>query len=139
MSDFARTDDRLDAIRVELSAIQLRLLELPEDAFGDRLDLRQRQAELRRESRQLSADSSHAESDTAVREHLQSLRRELSERLGGRISHTAAAQTGRGGGIDPGLVHDMNRRIDKGRGVDALRRQISALERRLAGMTSDGD
>jgi len=137
MSDFGPVDGRLEAIRHALSRTQEQLLELPEDAFDARLDLRQRQLELRAEASRLAATSRSAESKTSMRDRLQRLRHELDSRMNGRISHTAAAQTGQGGGIDPMLVHELNRRIDEATGVDDLRKEIRDLERRLAEIPPD--
>jgi hypothetical protein len=44
------------------------------------------------------------------------------------VSQSAAAQTGRGGGIDPWFVHQLNRAIDKGTGVAELKDEIRKIK-----------
>ena len=68
----------------------------------------------------------------ALQTHLHNLERRLQDIVEGHLSHSAAAQTGRGGGIDPEYVHRLNRQIDEGAGVDALRADIARVRRLLA-------
>lgn len=132
MSGHPTADRRLEGLRRELARIQEELGDLPEDAFVDRLWLRERQADLRAEARRLASASASAESEADLRDRLRRLRLELERRSSGRVSHAAAAQTGRGGGIDPAMAHELNRRIDEGTGIEGLRREIRELERRLS-------
>ncbi len=43
----------------------------------------------------------------------------------------AGAQTGQGGGVDPKIVHDMNRRMDAAPNLDGVNAEIARLRRRL--------
>jgi hypothetical protein len=122
---------RIDSLVAELAEIHTRLSELPEGSFPERAALRDRRALLRKEARELG-NASTATHPAAAHDRLTYLKAELNRRMGGRLSQSAGAQTGVGGGIDPKFVHRINRKIDDATNVEELRGEIWSLERMLA-------
>jgi hypothetical protein len=115
-------DLTLDEVLAEMVRVRGELAELPRSAYERRNTLHARLAELRG----LAADAQEpsATDVEALRSRLRRLESELERRLGSPVSQSAAAQTGRGGGIDPRFVHQLNRAIDKGTGVAELKAEI---------------
>jgi hypothetical protein len=122
----------LDVILAELSDVAAKLSDLPDDAFAERFELRQRQEELRAASREMLAESGDILSADEARMQLKRLEAERDQYLGTRLSHSAGAQTGQGGGIDPKYVHDMHRRMDAAFDLDSVNAEIDRLKTRLA-------
>lgn len=128
-------DPTLDDILAEMVQVRNELAELPRSDHERRVELNSRIAELRK-----LAAASHEPSASdieAKRARLRRLESELENRLGNRVSQSAAAQTGRGGGIDPWFVHQLNRQIDRGLGVDQLRAEIEELRSLVADHDED--
>lgn len=120
----------LDAVLADMVRVRAKIAELPRSAYEQRNALHARLAELRTAAARARQPS---ESDTeALRDRLRRLETQLEQRLGTRVSQSAAAQTGRGGGIDPWFVHQLNRRIDQGTGVAELRAEIRRVRAQLA-------
>lgn len=122
----------LDRVLAELSEVASELSDLPDNAFEERFELRQRQEELRAASRELLAESGDILSADEARIQLTRLEAERDKYFGTRLSHSAGAQTGQGGGIDPKYVHDMHRRMDAAFDLDGVNAEIDRLRRRLA-------
>lgn len=99
------------------------------DDESERIELEARLTELRALAAGL--DRGAGSGRVALEAHLRNLERRLEQILDGHLSQSAAAQTGRGGGIDPEYVHRLNRQIDEGAGVDALRADIARVRRLL--------
>ena len=126
-------EQRLDEIRTELAAIQDELLRLPGDEFDRRQQLRARQEQLREEVRRTATAGDLLSADQ-IKRRIEELEAQLEAHLDNRIPFSAAAQTGFGGGIDPGVLHAMHRRMDEIGGVEAIREQLRQLRDRLAAM-----
>ncbi|MDH3729923.1 MAG: hypothetical protein OES13_02185 [Acidimicrobiia bacterium] len=123
----------LDEVLVELSDVAAKLSDLPVDALEERFHLRQRQEELRAISRQLLSEKGDLLSADELQVQLGRLEEERDRYLSEtRLSHSAGAQTGQGGGIDPKVVHDMHRSMDKAFDLDGVNAEIDRLRRRLA-------
>lgn len=120
----------LDKALAEMVQVRAELAELPRSAYERRNELHARLADLRALAAQ--AEELSASDIEALRDRLRRLEMDLEQRLGARVSQSAAAQTGRGGGIDPWFVHQLNRRIDQGTGVVELRAEIRKTKARLA-------
>lgn len=126
----------VDEIFAGLTEIQRRLDALPVDALQERADLAERRAELQLRARVVALD---AVTDSEIESKLRRLRKEFDKRMQGRLGHSAAGQTGLGGGIDPKHVHELNRRMDEATDVASLRAEIAHLEQRLAARTAEED
>lgn len=124
-------EDTPDLIRAELASVHADLAELPASAFEQRAVLRDRLSELRALVAELRAASPTDRDGLKVR--LRRLEAELERRLAYRVSPSAGAQTGRGGGMDPEYVHILNRQIDQGQDVAELKAEI----RRIRTLLSD--
>jgi hypothetical protein len=118
-------DLTLDEVLAEMVRVRRELAELARSAYERRNALHARLAELRG----LAADAREpsATDVEALHSRLRRLESELERWLGSRVSQSAAAQTGRGGGIDPRFVHQLNRAIDKGTGVAELKAEIRKI------------
>lgn len=114
-----------DEIFTETLEIRSRLDRLDDES--ERIRLEERLTELRALAVALDGGSGRV----GLEAHLHNLERRLQRILDGHLSQSAAAQTGRGGGIDPEYVHRLNRQIDEGAGVDALRADIARVRRLL--------
>ena len=101
----------------------------PGPGYWDRFNARL--AELRTLAAEVQEPS--ASDVEALRFRLRRLEAELKRRLEARVSQSAGAQTGKGGGIDPWVVHQLNRAIDKGTGVAELKAEISKIRSLLDG------
>ncbi len=120
----------LEEVVAELARTSEELNALPDDEFGERVRLRDRLNELRAVAAELRT---HTPTDrNALAARLERLEKQLRQSLSSRISHTAAGQTGQGGGVDPEFVHQLNRQIDKGQGVAELKAEIERIRALLA-------
>lgn len=123
----------LSTIRAQLVEIQDRLLELPADAFSERIELRARQDELRERvrSKALAGDILSADQ---IKRRIADLEKTIETHSANRLSHISGPQTGLGGGIDPKHLHEMNRRMDELARIEDLKTQLRRLRDRLAAM-----
>ncbi len=128
----------LDEVLRELGDIQDRLNELPHDAFAERAELRERQEELRSAARRASDDMSDPDTVEGIAQQIRHLEHRRDQVLGNRLSPSAAAQTGMGGGIDPEYVHQMNRQLAEAADLEGIEAELSRLRARLRSIT-DGD
>ena len=119
-----------DAIRRQLADVAEQLSKLPDDAFEERFQLRQRQDELRAQAREALAATGDLLSADEARLRLDQLKERRQRFLDDtRLSHLAGAQTGQGGGIDPKIVHDMHQRMDEAFDLDGINAEIDRLQR----------
>lgn len=118
-----------DDIFRETVAVRQRLQELSSDDHHERSRLEDRLAELRSQAAEIEREAGMGRE--SLQAHLGNLERRLRDILDGHLSQSAAAQTGRGGGLDPEHVHRLNRQIDEGAGVDGLRETIARVRRLL--------
>ena len=127
-----------DAIRQQLAEVADQLARLPEDAFEERFQLRQRQEGLRAQAREALATTGDLLSADEARSRLEQLKGQRQRFLDDtRLSHLAGAQTGQGGGIDPKYVHDMHRRMDEAFDLDGVNAAIARLERLIAKLAGE--
>ncbi len=124
--------DLTDVI-VELADVQAALATAPEDDYEARADLRSRQDALRAEAAKVrDAQPLDALGEAELRGRLERLERQRDRHLSAHIGHSAAAQTGEGGGIDPKYVHDLHRQMDEAAGLAELEEEIRRLRNALA-------
>lgn len=128
----------VDEIRSELVAILDRLADLPEDAFADGLELRQRQDELCSQLAQTPLSRVHEESLEDLRARIAHLTRRIEAIKRGQVSHLAGVGTGIGGGIDPEHVLRLNRQIDRAQGTEELLAELRTLRRRFEELEGEG-
>ncbi|MDP8958620.1 MAG: hypothetical protein M3N51_05325 [Actinomycetota bacterium] len=120
----------LDEVRAELADIQERLIQLPDDAFGERLELKSRQEELRAEAAQLR--SRVPETRKELEEELAALERQLD-----RLFQEHVDVVGQAGGSDAGDfgftadAFHINKQIDQAGGREGLQDRIAEIRRRL--------
>ncbi len=123
----------LSDVVVELADVRAALAAAPEDDFETRADLRARQDDLRAEAARLRAAQPIDSLDEAeLRGRLERLERQRDRHLSAHIGHSAAAQTGEGGGIDPKYVHDLHRQMDEAAGLAEIEDEIRRLRNALA-------
>jgi len=117
-----------DEIRKELSAIAIELTERAEDDFASRVDLRERQRDLRDEValRPLTADDV-----VSMRREITGLQRRLAEILDARPNIAAMNDGGEG---QRGMAENQQFGwdYDEGTGRNAIQERIMYLERRIA-------
>jgi hypothetical protein len=129
----------LEEILRELGEVQDRLLEVDADDFTARADLSNRQDTLRLEAKQaregLPIDNMGAAQLRAEIAHLED---DLNRYLGTRPSASAASGGGGpgGGGIDPGMLHEMHRKMDASFGFAEKQERVRALRVRLDELTA---
>ena len=124
------TSNELDAIRLELAEIQDKLLELPRDAFAERVELRDRQAELRDAIAGQYADRDERRSDTDLLRELESLRKRRKEIVRNRINLVGQSSGGEGGGPGAGSIGigNLNRQMDEAQGGGDIEARIMRIE-----------
>jgi hypothetical protein len=123
----------LDEVRTELAEIDRKLGEIPDDAFAERVGLRERWLELMALAAELREAS---RTPDELRKELQDLRRvrdEIHERHLS-IGNIGAGGGPGGGGIDIEFVTEMNRTIDEAWDLAKVERRIRQLEAQLAGL-----
>ena len=101
--------------------------QLPEDAFNDRITLRERINELEAElaaATPVQRDSLRAELAALEERHFELMRTRINP-------STAHGGLGLAGGIDPNFLHKANRRIDEMTGIDAVEARIQEIRRQL--------
>lgn len=118
-----------DEIREELSAIAISLTELPDDAFGERAELRDRRLALRTEvgKRPMTADDA-----ASMQRELVGLKKRLEEILAERPNIAAMADGGEG---QRGMAENqkLGWDYDEGTGRNGIEERILYIESRLAG------
>lgn len=125
--------DALDEIRRELTLLAERLDQLPSDAFGERLEIRMRQDELRESVRRHALAGDLMSADQLER-RITELRHRIEAHYGNRLSSSSGPQTGLGGGLDPKYLHQMNRAMDEAGDIEGLKTELRKLEDRLKAM-----
>ena len=134
MSD--RGSPEFGATLRELSDVQARLAECPADDIAQRALLRRREDELRDELRAYStAWTDHLSIDQLKRKIVE-LEERIQAHYGNRLSHTSGMQTGFGGGLDPKVLHEMNRAMDESNDLAGLRAELTRLRNRLSTLES---
>ncbi len=131
-------EPNLDTILAELKGLQARLADIPEDAFGERLEVQQRRRELHRLATELRNAGRSKEKLQSELEGLRRLRDEVFDR------HLSIGNIGPGGGEGGGGIEvryliEVNRTIDEAWDLDKLNRQIRELEVALSRLPSDTD
>ncbi len=117
----------------ELADVQARLAATPEDAYGARADLRSRQDALRAEAAEMRAATPlDTLQEAELRGRLERLEAQRDRHLSAHLGHSAAAQTGEGGGIDPAYVHQLHRQMDEAAGLAEIEEEIRRLRNALA-------
>lgn len=119
------SDATPDDIYREVLRVRAILEELPASDVEERARLEARLADLRvlAQQEQLTRHRDRSE----LENHLHRLEQRLRLAVDGHISQSAAAQTGRGGGMDPEYVHRLNSQVDEGMNVAALRAEIARI------------
>jgi len=119
-----------DLIRL-LSDVTARLETVPADAYGERITLREEERGLRGRLREAGNALTGPQDLESLRRRIREIDQKIESAVGNRLSASAAAQTGRGGGIDPRYVHMMNRKLDAAAGMDELKKERDRLRARL--------
>ncbi len=117
----------LDEVLAELRDLQQALSELPEDAFGERLRVKERRRELHTQAAELrEAGRSIAE----LQEELSRLRNQRDELFQRHLSLGNIGPGGGegGGGIEIRYALEVNRTIDEAGDLAGINRQIRELE-----------
>ena len=124
-------DRSLDDVRTELAEIQQKLDEIPDDAFAERVGLRDRWLELMALAGELREASRTPEE---LERELRDLRRVRDEVLDRHLSigNIGAGGGPGGGGIDVEYVNELNRTIDEAGDRSTIDRRIRRLEAELA-------
>lgn len=131
------TDDLTWALR-ELTHVQDELAATPEDDFANRQRLREREKELRSRLRAFNETWTDHLSIDQIERRIAVLEARIEAHYGNRLSHTAGAQTGMGGGLDPTVLHQMNRAMDKSNDIAGMKAELTRLEDKLRSMRGDG-
>ena len=129
------TDLTLGEVRVELTEIQRQLSELPDDAFGERISLREQQRDLQALAGELREGSRTPAQLAKELADLRRLRDDIFDR------HLSIGNIGGGGGpggggIEVEYVNEVNRTIDQAWDRAKIDRRIAELEARLAHLES---
>ncbi|MFQ5555192.1 MAG: hypothetical protein ACE5GC_07485 [Acidimicrobiia bacterium] len=127
----------INDLLARINEVDERLAALPREAFGERLTLREERKALTARLRVEGATLRDEKDDAAIRRRIAVLEHRIEEARGNRLSASAAAQTGRGGGIDPRFVHAMNAKLDEAAGVAELHKELQRLRVRLARLDPD--
>lgn len=128
----------IEEILSELGEVQDRLLEVDAADFATRADLSNRQDALRLEAKR-ARDGFPIDDMGAgqLEREIAHLEDELNRFLSTRPSASAASGGGGpgGGGIDPGILHEMHRKMDSSFGFAEKQERIRALRARLSELT----
>jgi hypothetical protein len=124
-------------ITAQLLEVQRKLLDLPDDAFEERYELRKRQDELRLEAKQFAADLDKSRSTEDLLAELASLREQMHRIEGQRIDLVMQAGSGGSSSSEMGNLGGVaiNRGIDEAMGLPAIKARIGLLK----GILSDRD
>lgn len=122
---------RLGEVVAELSRTTERLAGVTDPI--ERIELRDRLNDLRAEAAALRGDEPTRLSDEQLASAIGATRRSLDEIRSQRFDPSmVAGATGYGGGLDPLLTAQHNRRVDEAGGRAALEARLDALTRELA-------
>lgn len=125
-------ETRLDELLREFHSVQQELTELLEDESTRSQELHDRENELRTELREFSSGQTDTLSIDQLRRLIAQTERRISEHYGNRLSHTAGAQTGRGGGLDPKILFRMHQAMDQFGNLPEMQAELARLRKRLA-------
>jgi hypothetical protein len=120
-------ESNLEDVLTELRDLQAALAELPEDAFGERLKVKERRRELHAQAAELrKAGRSMGE----LQKDLEDLRNQRDEVFNRHLSLGNIGPGGGegGGGIEVRYVIEVNRTIDEAGDLTSINRQIRELE-----------
>jgi len=124
----------IDAIFHEITEIDQKLTELPDDAFEERLQLQQRHDELHREAAALAADADANRPIGEIEAELAALRQQLDSIEGKRID--MVQQSGGGDASGPGAeglgATSLNWQIEEAQGADQIKARIALLKKQLS-------
>lgn len=128
-------NSRWEGILSELLSLRQRESRLSGRCARQRLEIAERRRELREAARALAgSDWNHA-----LATRLEAVENEIVRAIGNRIPGSfAGAGTGMGGGIDPDVLHNLNRRVDKASDLKRLSEEAAELRRLRALASSDG-
>ena len=120
-------------VTADLAAVQLRLLALPGDAFAQKQELIEEQANLRAEAAEFSAMIDSERSDDELLRELSGLRRQMRSIEGKRIDLVSQA----GGGSLTGEMGNLggvqiNKGIDDAFGLPGIKARIGVVKGTLA-------
>lgn len=121
-------------LTAQLAEIQRQLLDLPDDAFAERYELRKRQDELRLEAKKFAADLDTQRDTDDLLAELQSLRERMRSIEGQRIDLVMQAGSGGASSSEMGNLGGVaiNRGIDEAMGLPAVKARIGLLKGILA-------
>lgn len=122
------------ALTAQLAEIQRKLLDLPDDAFSERYELRKRQDELRLEAKQFAADLDKGRQTDDLLIELTSLRERMQAIEGQRIDLVMQAGSGGASSSEMGNLGGVaiNRGIDEAMGLPGIKARIGLLKGILA-------
>jgi hypothetical protein len=125
--------DDLFAITRELADIQQQLIELPDDAFEQRYQLRQRQDELRKIARSADSPLDAGRSDAELLAELRALREQMKAIEGQRIDLVGQAGSGGGSSGEMGNLGGvkLNKQIDDAQGLGKVKARIGVIKGNL--------
>ena len=126
------SDDRFIWALRELAAIQSEIATTPDDEFAKRQALKEQEAAVRLELRELRDLWTDHLSIDQLQRRIEDVKRRLTDHYGNRLSYMAGGQAGFGGGIDPTILHRMHRAMDRLGGLEGLQAELARLEDRLA-------
>ena len=131
----------IDAILKELNEIDVKLEELPPDAFNERITLRERHEELQAEAKRLAASVESDRPTEDIEAELDALEQQLSAIKDERID--IVEQSGGGDSAGPGAeglgAQGINWQIEQNRGVPQIRERIGELKAELRKRGIDPD
>ena len=124
--------DDLGTILDEILSIKKSLREIPDDAFEQRIELRERLLGLQAAAATIAHETT---TDPELARYLEQLERRRDALLGRRIDRSWQDGGGGGMGIPAEQTEAFNRRIDEAAGLPALELEIARIRARL---TTDG-
>lgn len=132
------TESTLDQVLAELNDLQRRMSELPDDAFAERVMVRERRRELHAQAAELRGASRSLE---GLQKELQDLRRLRDEVFDRHLSigNIGAGGGEGGGGVEVRYVNEVNRTIDEAGALSRINRQIRELEVELGRRLQSGE
>ena len=126
--------DRFTFALRELADVQRQLGEVDPTNFALRQELRDRETALREEVRSYSDNWTDHLSIDQLRRRIAELESRLEDHYGNRLPHTSGGQTGFGGGLDPQVLHQMNRAMDRSNDLDGMKAELRRLKDQLANL-----
>jgi hypothetical protein len=123
--------DRFAEVLQELDAVQQQLNEPPDNDFARRQNLRDRVEALRAELRAYSVEHTDEMSINQLKRLIASVERRLEDHYGNRLSHTSGPQSAGGGGLDPTILHEAHRAMDRSADLPGMKAELSRLMDKL--------